>query len=272
MADTIVFAHANGFGAGTYRVLFERWRAAGFEVKAPERLGHDPKYPVASNWRALRDELLAFVERETEGRVFLVGHSLGGLLSLMAASRRPELARGLLMLDSPVITGWRAHSLQMVKLGGLLPSISPGKVSVKRRHEWPSREAVHAHFAGKPVFARWDPRVLADYVAAGFVEADAAEAVREEARIVLGFKREIETRIYNTLPHHLGLVLHKHPLQCPVGFIAGTQSAEMRQGGTEGARALAKQRFVWFEGTHLYPMERPDDTADEVLKLLRGMS
>jgi len=260
MPRTIVFAHANSFGAGTYRVMFEAWRAAGFEVMAPERLGHDPHYPVANNWRALRDELIHFTEQSTTGPVFFVGHSLGGLLSLMTACKRPDLAAGLVMLDSPVITGWRAHSLRALKAGRLLKRVGPGKISQRRRHEWPSREAVHQHFAGKAVFARWDPRVLADYVASGF--DDHAQGIR------LGFQREIETRIYNTLPDHLGPLLRKHPPRCPVGFIAGTQSTEMRQGGAEGARLLAKEHFVWLEGTHLYPMELPERTAAVVLELI----
>ena len=39
MPGTLVFSHANGFPAGTYRTLFEVWRAAGHEVHAIERLG-----------------------------------------------------------------------------------------------------------------------------------------------------------------------------------------------------------------------------------------
>jgi pimeloyl-ACP methyl ester carboxylesterase len=259
----IVFSHGNGFPAGTYRVLFERWRAAGYAVQAVEKYGHDPRFPVSSNWPHLRDQLIHFIEHEAGGPVFLVGHSLGGLLSLLAACRRPELARGLVMLDSPVITGWRAHSLQMAKTLHLMPRVSPGKVSATRRHEWPSREAAHTHFAAKHVFARWDPRVLRDYVQAGIEENDGG------AR--LAFERDIETRIYNTLPHHLPQFLHAHPPKCPVGFIAGTQSKEMQHGGVEASKAMAKDRFVWIEGTHLYPMEKPDDTADEVLRLLGSM-
>ena len=38
-AGAIVFAHANGFPAGTYRLLFARWRAAGYAVLAIEKLG-----------------------------------------------------------------------------------------------------------------------------------------------------------------------------------------------------------------------------------------
>jgi hypothetical protein len=54
------------------------------------------------------------------------------------------------------------------------PQVSPGKVSQQRRHHWPDLASVKQHFASKPVFARWDPRVLDDYVAAGFVEAPQA--------------------------------------------------------------------------------------------------
>ncbi|MFM7505218.1 MAG: hypothetical protein ACKO3M_01400, partial [Rubrivivax sp.] len=47
---TIVFSHANGFPAGTYRVLFEAWQAAGWRVLALPRLGHDERFPVTSGW------------------------------------------------------------------------------------------------------------------------------------------------------------------------------------------------------------------------------
>ncbi|NWG73543.1 MAG: alpha/beta hydrolase [Rubrivivax sp.] len=260
----IVFSHANGFPAGTYRVLFDHWRAAGYTVHALEKFGHDPAYPVTSNWPHLRQQLVDFVEAQHCAPAFLVGHSLGGLLSLMAACRRPDLARGVVMLDSPVVAGWRAHGLQVAKASGLIKRVSPGRVSQRRRHTWPDRAAVHAHFAAKHAFARWDPRVLADYVAAGFVERD--------GHVELAFDRGIETKLYNTLPHTLPRLLRRHPPKCPVGFVAGTQSAEIRQGGVEASRALARERFVWIEGTHLVPMERPDETARVVLDLIAGMA
>jgi pimeloyl-ACP methyl ester carboxylesterase len=261
---TLVFSHGNGFPGGTYGVLHQHWRDAGFTVHAVDRFGHDPAFPVASNWRALRDELLAFIDRVSPDEpVVLVGHSLGGGLSLLAACRAPQRVQALVMLDSPVITGWRAHSIRLAKHTGLIERVSPGKVAQRRRQHWPDREAVHAHFRGKPVFAAWDERVLRDYVQAGFEDAD--------GQVRLRFAREVETRIYNTLPHHMPALLRRHPPRCPVAFVAGTRSAEMRQAGLAGSRALAGERFVSFEGTHLYPMERPDDTARLVLQLLDGM-
>ena len=105
--------------------------------------------------------------------------------------------------------------------------------------------------------------MLADYVRAGFDERD--------GKTVLGFQREIERHIYDTLPHHVGSALRRHPLRCPLAFLAGTQSLEMRQAGPAASRALARDRFAWIDGTHLFPMERPDQTAAEVLRFIAAM-
>jgi pimeloyl-ACP methyl ester carboxylesterase len=259
---TLVFSHANGFPAGTYRLLFEAWRQAGWRVEAIEKIGHDPRYPVTSNWPRLRDQLIDFITERQAGPAWLVGHSLGGLLSLLAASRRPELARGVVLLDSPVITGWQAHTLRALKLSGLAARLGPGKVSRSRRHEWPSAQAAHQHFAAKTIFSRWDARVLHDYIQAGTHPGPAGAH--------LAFERDIETRIYNTLPHHLGGVLRRHPPQCPVHFIGGTASVEMRQAGLEGTRRITHGRMQWLEGSHLFPFEQPDQTAAAVLGILAG--
>ena len=105
--------------------------------------------------------------------------------------------------------------------------------------------------------------MLVDYIAAG--------TERVDGKTVLAFDRAVETRIYNTLPHHLGAVLQRHPLQCPVAFIAGTRSAEIRQGGLETARRLAGERLGWLKGTQLNPTEKPVATAETVLTLLASM-
>lgn len=238
-------------------MLFEAWRAAGFRVEAPEKFGHDPAFPVTSNWPHVREELARFIEGCAEA-AYLVGHSLGGFLSLLVACRHPALARGVVMLDSPIVAGWRAHSVQVAKATGLIRRVSPGRVSQRRRERWPSRDAAHAHFAAKHAFARWDPRVLAAYIESGLQDGDDG--------VALAFRRDVETQLYNTLPHHLWAVLKRHPPRVPVSFVAGTQSAEIRQVTLAATRAVVHERLSWIEGTHLFPMERPDETAREVLR------
>jgi pimeloyl-ACP methyl ester carboxylesterase len=243
--------------------MFETWRRAGVDVHALDRFGHDALHPVTSNWRHLRDELQRFVEHNVRSPAVLVGHSMGGLLSLMLAQHRPELAAGVVLLDSPVVAGWRALVLRAAKTSGLVRRVSPSRIARVRREQWPSAQAVREHFASKSVFARWDPRVLDAYVQAGFEQRGSHWALR--------FDRHIEAEIYDTLPHHLAPLLQQTPLTCPLAFIAGRDSAEMRQAGSDLSRVLAGERFVWTAGTHLFPMEYPDTTAAQVLELLQAM-
>jgi pimeloyl-ACP methyl ester carboxylesterase len=262
----IAFSHANGFPAGTYRLLFEAWRAAGYRVIAIEKIGHDPKFPVTSNWPHLAEALIQFVEQQAGGEaVHFVGHSLGGYLSLMAACQRPGLARSVVMIDAPLVGGWRAHAVRFVKALGLVQQFGPGRISARRRAHWPSSGAAMKHFSSKAVFTAWQPEVLRDYVNS-VIEPDLESNHTYDVR--LAFRREIETRLYNTLPHNLARLLRRQPPRCPVAYVGGAQSREAQQSGLATTRALVGERMRLLEGGHLLPMERPAETAQAVLDFL----
>ncbi|MEZ5606167.1 MAG: alpha/beta hydrolase [Burkholderiaceae bacterium] len=265
---SIVFSHGNSFPASTYGVMLGSLRQRGYAVSAIEKLGHDPRYPVSDNWPHLVQQLADFAAQQKaadKGQApILVGHSLGGILSLMCAARHPELARAVVMLDSPVLGGWRAGAVRVVKRTALMRRFSPAQTSRRRRDQWDDREAVYQHFQGKKLFARWDAQVLRDYVDHGTVDADGTWR--------LAFEREIESRIYETLPHNLDRLLRRHPLKCPLAFVGGLQSREMQQvGGVQATARLAKGRVMMLEGTHLFPMEKPLAAAAAIEASLRGM-
>ena len=266
MNPRIVFSHGNSFPASTYTVLFGSLRQRGFKVDAVEKFGHNPKYPVTNNWPHLVEQLADFAQShlDTHGdAAYLVGHSLGGLLSLMCAIKHPQLARGVLLLDSPILGGWRATTVGLAKKTSLMGSISPGRVSKSRRMHWPDKAAALAHFAHKKAFAKWDPQVLTDYIAHGTHE--------EEGQQVLSFDREIETAIYNTIPDKIESMIKRHPLKCPVAFIGGTHSREMRLAGINSLPQVTKGRIMMLDGSHLFPMEKPLVTAAAVEAALRNL-
>ena len=274
-AGVIVFSHGNSFVGGTYNKMFKGLRSRGYQVHAVERFGHNPDFPVTNNWPHLVEELTDFAGRvaaHAQQGVYLVGHSLGGILSLICAAKHPQLGgypvRGVVLLDSPLVGGWRSPTIGLIKKTPLIQRFSPARASHRRRQRWPDREAVLESFQKKRHFEKWDHQVLLDYVQHGFkdVHDDAGQHVE------LAFSREIETAIYNTLPHNVPRVLRKHPLQMPLAFIRGTRSFEMQQLG-EGPlrRLLGKepgQRWQEIEGSHLYPMEKPLETADCIHKAL----
>jgi pimeloyl-ACP methyl ester carboxylesterase len=185
--------------------------------------------------------------------LFLAGHSLGGFLSLMVAAQAPQLVRGVVLMDAPIIGGWRATALGLAKHTQVVGSVSPGKVSQKRRNHWPSAAAALAYFESKRAFAKWNPQVLADYITYGTHDA----TVNGKPQRVLSFLREVETAIYNTLPSNLDGLIKSRPVKCPVAFIGGTRSAEMRQVGMGLTQRITQGRIMMVDGTHLFPMESP---------------
>jgi pimeloyl-ACP methyl ester carboxylesterase len=261
----IIFSHANSFPAATYSVMFKNLRSRGFTVKAVDKFGHAPEYPVTDNWRHLVQQLHDFaaphVEKQGEP-AFLVGHSLGGFLSLMCAARYAHLAKGVLLIDSPLLGGWKATALGAMKRTQLVGSISPGRVSRRRKNRWPTSEAAFEHFRHKKAFAHWQEQVLHDYV--NHCTHD------EDGERVLSFDRDVETAIYNTLPDNLDSMLRRHPLKCPVAFIGARQSEEMQQVGLDMTRQVTDGRIMMLDGSHLFPMEKPVATAAAIEAALRG--
>ena len=263
MKNIIHFSHANGFPASIYRTIFAEL-SDDYELRYIDRIGHDARYPVTRDWPHLVEELLDDIERAYVNPVWLVGHSLGGYLSLMAALRKPQWVRGVVMLDSPVIAGWRSNMLRMSLWTGLDERLSPAAATRTRRTRWPGRDEAWRHFHAKPAFARWDERVLSDYIEFGIPQVS-ADGARE-----LAFDRRTEYRIYKTLPHTFGSRLVRGA-PVPVGFLAGTRSREVQRAGLDATRRIAGEHFEWIEGSHLFPMERPIETARAVQRVLRGL-
>lgn len=255
------FSHANSYPAGTYQAFF-RLLSPHYDVRALPLHAHNPRYPVRDGWEELAQELVDELRQRYREPVILVGHSLGGMLAMMAAHRHPELARCVVLLDSPVLAGWRACFLRVAKLVGADMKFSPARVSMRRREHWAGREAAYQHYATKDLFASWPAEVLQDYVEHGTEPVDAGVRLR--------FSRDIETAIYRTLPHHLGrLARRRFPV--PIGFIGGDQSIECRHAGLTATRRLVGPHFRQIPGGHLFPMENPEQAALALHQLIQSL-
>lgn len=262
----IHFTHGNGFPAGTY-TAFLRELERDYTIDALPMHGHHPAYPVTNGWSNLAQELIAELSARYQEPVILVGHSFGGLLSVLVADQRPDLVRCVVMVDSPMVTGWRSLILKTMRRLGWDKKYSPSRFAVKRRQHWNSYQEAFEHFALKEKFAIWPEQVLHDYLKHGLRNSGAGTGTGTVANngegMELAFDRIIESEIYDTMPADFGRML-KRGLTRPIGFVGGDDSQESRLAGLSGVRKLVGEHFTIVPGTHLLPMEHPVATAHEV--------
>lgn len=255
------FAHANSYPAGTYKQFFALL-GQHYDIAALDMHAHSPHYPVQDGWAYLVDEYIDELSRRYKEPVILLGHSLGGMLSLMVAHARPDLVRCVVMLDAPVVAGWRALFWRLIKASDKAGKYSPARFSARRKNIWPHADAAYQHFIAKDLFAAWAPGVLQDYLEAGLKP--------HPDGVQLRFTREIETAVYASMPHHLGR-LARRPFPVPIGFIGGTESWETGKSGLGHTRALAAPHFRLIPGSHLFPMETPALAAEETAKMIAAL-
>jgi pimeloyl-ACP methyl ester carboxylesterase len=219
-----------------------------FEIKYVNAIGHDPRHPVTDGWPHLVTELVEHVARQGEP-VLGVGHSLGGYLTALAALKRPALFRAIILLDSPILGGWRQALFRMVKRIGLTDRVTPAGITRDRRAVWASPDEAYAHFRNKRAFRDFDPECLRDYVTLGMRSCPEG--------VCLAFDPAIEYRIYRAFPHAVAKEIPA--LRVPAGLICGRESADARQMGLATSRDHF--RVVRVPGGHLFPFERPQAAA-----------
>ncbi|MBS7660712.1 alpha/beta hydrolase [Pseudomonas lalucatii] len=255
MTQPVFFAHANGFPSATYGKLFAAL-APEYEVQHLELHGHDPRFPVNDNWSNLVDELIHHLE-SCATPVWGVGHSLGGVLHYHAALRRPELYRGLVMLDSPVLTRADRVVIRAAKRFGFIDRITPAGRTLGRREEFADLDEARRYFAGKALFQRFDPECLDAYVRHGLHGGGSGLRLR--------FDPATEISIYRSVPHTSPG--RPQQLQLPLALVRGRHSRVVLAHHARLVRRVPRGEYLTLPGGHMFPLERPQETA----QLLRAL-
>lgn len=257
MKKIIHFSHANGFPAQTYRKFFHYLRDD-FEIGFVNMHGHDPRYPVTDNWDALVKELIDYIARTYDAPVTGVGHSLGGVLTFIAAVQKPELFSSIILLDSPVFSLLRSRLLRLAKQFGFIDKVTAAHRAKKRREEWPNYAEAVAYFKNKTVFRNFDTACLRDYVRYG--------TYKTAHGIKLKFDRAVEYQIFRTLPHQLPQ--YRGQLKVPGALIYGENSKIIKTSDLANMKKYFQFNCVPIAGGHLFPFEYPQLAAETVKKII----
>jgi len=256
-------AHANGVPPGTYRLLAETLTDRFQAIALPSR----PLWPGSRpesipTWRPLADDLIQGLDDLHLSRIVGVGHSLGGVLTLWAAIRCPDLFRAVILIDPVILPPawlWTVRLLRSLGLAHRQPLVQG---ALRRRRTWPSRHACYEHFKGKPLFAHWLDAALQDYVESG-------TRLRPDGQVELAYPPAWEAHIFATTPTDVWRDVPR--LSVPALVIRGEHSNTFLPAAqARMARRLPGARFITIPGAgHLVPMERPAETGATIRDFLQ---
>lgn len=253
MRELIHFAHGNGFPALCYKQLLDRI-AIRYDCCYIDKIGHDPLYPVGENWHDLVAQIIASVKRQANQPVIGLGHSLGGVLTLLAAIERPELFKAVIMLDSPLIGPVKSNIVRLAKTFGIIDRITPAYRTKGRREYWQTKEQVIHYLKSRDLFKTFSDECLNDYITYGLEQKPDGYHLR--------FDRRIEYQIYRTIPHIIPKL--KGKLVTPTALIYGDKSNVVDRMDRRYMRTHFDIKSFKIRGTHLFPKENPKAVAEKV--------
>jgi pimeloyl-ACP methyl ester carboxylesterase len=242
----LVFLHANGFNAQTYRRLLAPL-AERFRILAIDQRGHggtdlETRREGRGDWLDLRDDLLAFLAALDLEGVVLSGHSMGATVSLLAADTEPGRCRRLVLFDPvliPARPGTSAEDSPMVQ------------AAERRRAVFPSRADAVSAYRGRGAFRTWPDPILEDYVAAGFHDLPGGD-------VTLACTPAWEAFGYATQGHQPRAQAALLRAAVPADILCA-ETASTCHVNDPDALDEERTRIATIPGsTHFLPMERPD--------------
>ncbi|MBA2652477.1 MAG: alpha/beta hydrolase [Tatlockia sp.] len=257
MRDLIHFAHGNGFPALCYSQLLEALHAR-YDYCYIDKIGHNPKFPVTENWHFLVDEIIDSVRTQATKPVIAIGHSLGGVLSLLAAIEHPSLFKAVIMLDSPLLGPFKSTVVRLAKSFGFIDKITPASRTRGRREVWQNREQLLLYLKTRKLFKSFSDECLQDYIDYGMKKT--------KNGYELLFDRDIEYSIYRTIPDKFSD--YEGRLTLAAALIYGDKSNVVDVLDRRNMRKNYRIPSYKIKGSHMFPMERPIEVSEQVFKVL----
>ena len=255
MKEKVFFAHANGFPAEVYSDLFVQLKE--YEVDFIPMLAHG-NYKIKNSWLDIVPEIIAYFEEQYTAPVSAIGHSFGAVCLALAAQQRPELFKGVVLMDPPVLSKKIRIFLAITQWLKISKYVMPlAKKSNNRSAKFPSRTFIASKFKNKFLFKNFTKNAFENYIKYGFYEAEDGMNLR--------FKKDIETKIFALTPpfyKKIKLNVPSYYLYATSGDIANTRPIEKVQ------PLFPNTTFIAFNGGHLFPLEQTKKCVAELTKIL----
>ncbi|MCF7841868.1 MAG: alpha/beta hydrolase [Lentisphaeria bacterium] len=257
------FLHANSYCAGMYapflQPLFPDYDIHALEIPGHGRSAWSGKM---ERWSDLADYLIAFLDNADVAKPLIgMGHSIGGVATLIAAVQRPDLFKKLVLLDPVLLPPKMLFMIRLANLVHYQYSTPLIKSADRRRRHFASRKAARAQYEKKRAFKRWKPEFLDAYVECGFQPA-------KDGGVELSCSPELEISIYRSIPTDAWRYVQR--LKTPTLILGGEYTDTLLPPSRKKlARYTPLILTKTVPGGHLFPFEHPAEAMQPIKEFLQ---
>lgn len=254
-----IFYSANGFPLGTYseflKQLTPTYKLTCLSPRACWPNIGDP--PRQINWEEYADDLIDFMDQKFNKPIVAIGHSQGATAIVIAASKRPDLFKSLVLIEPASISTLMAFLVKRIPYS-LKKYFQPFKSGLEKQDIWESKEAFFDDCKINRAYRRINEKVLHDFVKYGLKPTD-------NGKFRLSYSAKWEASNYTLAP---SIWKYLRKIKIPIQVIAGKPSLFF----TNKVRAKWSRRSsnssleVNEKFGHLFPLEAPEICAEMVRK------
>ena len=253
------FYHASGFPVGVYTPFLDRL-SPHLSIDALHlRPTWEQPGPIPNDrsWNIYANDLINFIETSFQEPIIAIGHSLGASSTVLAALKRPDLFKALVLVEStqvPKVTS----SLIRLAPKQLLKYFDPAKSAIKKKTNWSSKEEFISEYRAHRAYKRIDDQSLAYFK---------AHAVKESKSggVELVYPTDWESVSYMGPPFLMDILCK---LKVPMVAVRGKPSVFLSEDSwkkwkKDSPGTVFKENLNY---GHLFPIEAPQICADLVIE------
>ncbi|MBL8117193.1 MAG: alpha/beta hydrolase [Anaerolineae bacterium] len=262
----INLALANGFPPQTYlpmlRPLLPHYHIV---CLLPRALwGGEPVPAQLRQWDQLADDLLAAMNTHGMSQIIAIGHSFGGIASMIALSRQPQRFRALCLLDPTVFQpSWMAQ-MEAMQRDGSIRDFPLAAGAIRRRRHFEDAGSAYDYFKTKALFADWPEETLRLYAQQGTRPSEAGG-------VELVWSPEWESYYFSTGYTRSWDIIPQLDTAAPILTIrGGTTDTLTVESAARMRELLPHMTYAEVPGHgHLFPQTAPEQTAAIILDWLK---
>lgn len=255
---TLHFLHGNGFCAMTLAAMASQlprdWQLCLTDVP-----GHglsDQPNRATPHWPGMALDIAQACANKLQAAntpVVGVGHSMGGILTLLAAAQRPELFKQIILLDPPMMPPKWVTGLSLLHYSGMWRHLGIVKKARTRTRLWANHQAMYKAMRSKGLYANWHSQALWDFV-------HFASKRTDDGSLTLACSPAWEAAIFGTPPQQFWHSVKR--LQVPCSIVCAEDSYSFVKPAAQRAARLNSQiQVVEYGQGHCFMLEQPGEAA-----------